>query len=134
MRRKEFDIHELSKTSAVSERSIRYYVQRKLLPSPKGTTRAAVYTDRHLQRLLDISRLRLAGRSLKEIKRILDAGPSRALTEVLRVRSRETKTRSYVSIGEGLWVCYDPLGPWRHERKLMEVVEAAAEAARKVSR
>lgn len=127
---KKFDIHQLARASGLNERTIHYYRDIGLLPPPKGNRRAAVYGERHLKLLLDIRRLKFEGHTLGSIKQILNQRPSKAVIATVRP---EAETRCYLEISNGLWVCYDLKGPWRNERKLRGVLEAASEAAREVA-
>ncbi|RMG61461.1 MAG: MerR family transcriptional regulator [Calditrichaeota bacterium] len=65
-------IHELIEKSGQSRRTIYYYIQLGLLPSPRGKGRNFEYTNEHLERLKRIARLQAQRYSLKEIKQILD--------------------------------------------------------------
>lgn len=84
-----YSIKELSELGGVSRRTIRYYVQRGLLPTPTGTGRGKHYTQRHLELLIEIRRRQEAGDSLSTIERTLSVGamPRR---EVEGVGQRET--------------------------------------------
>jgi DNA-binding transcriptional MerR regulator len=50
----DFSIAELAGAGGVTRRTIRFYVQRGLLPPPDGLGRGARYTANHLARLLEI--------------------------------------------------------------------------------
>lgn len=52
----------------VSERTVRYYVEEGLLPSPRGRGRGAHFDDEHLVRLRLIRAMQLAGNELGSIK------------------------------------------------------------------
>jgi DNA-binding transcriptional MerR regulator len=52
----------------LSERTIRYYVEEGLLPSPRGRGRGAHFDDEHLVRLRLIRAMQLAGNELGAIK------------------------------------------------------------------
>ncbi len=65
-------IHELIEKSGQSRRTIYYYIQLGLLPSPKGKGRVFEYSTEHLERLKRIAELQAQRFSLKEIKHILD--------------------------------------------------------------
>ena len=63
---------ELADRAGVSRRTVRYYVQRGLLPAPMGIGRGAHYTAAHLERLLQIRALQGEGVPLDEIAERLD--------------------------------------------------------------
>ncbi|HEY3835959.1 MAG TPA: helix-turn-helix domain-containing protein [Bryobacteraceae bacterium] len=65
---------ELSETSGVPARTIRFYISRGLLEGPVKAGRGAVYTGQHLARLEQIKKLQNEGRMLSQIGRDLAAG------------------------------------------------------------
>jgi len=69
-----YAISELSALAGVSRRTIRYYVQRGLIPPPLGAGRGHYYTADHLNRLLAVKVLQERGFSLDEIERQLAGG------------------------------------------------------------
>jgi len=69
-----YSIGELAELAGVTRRTVRYYVQRKLLPAPLGRGRGGHYDGDHLQRLLRIRTLQEQGRSLDEIHADLEGG------------------------------------------------------------
>ena len=70
-----YGIAELAERAGVTRRTVRYYVQRGLLPTPLGTGRGPHYTPAHLQRLIHIRKLQENGVPLAEIATRLDAVP-----------------------------------------------------------
>ena len=72
-----YAIGDLAELGGVSRRTVRYYVQENLLPAPLGVGRGNHYDQTHLDRLLQVKALQEAGRTLDEIRRVLDARPSR---------------------------------------------------------
>lgn len=71
-------IDELADRGGVSRRTVRYYVQEGLLPTPLGVGRGRHYDRSHLERLLQVKALQEAGRSLDEIRSSLEAHEGRA--------------------------------------------------------
>ncbi len=67
-----FDLSDLCGRSGVTARTVRYYVQQGLLPSP-GLGAGARYTEGHLARLRLIRRLQSEHLPLAEIRRRLEA-------------------------------------------------------------
>lgn len=61
-------IEELADRAGVSRRTVRYYVQRGLLPSPTGLGRGKHYTAQHLEVLVRIRELQEQGVSLTDIQ------------------------------------------------------------------
>jgi DNA-binding transcriptional MerR regulator len=63
---------ELAERAGVSRRTVRYYVQRGLLPAPAGLGRGKHYGEAHLSRLIRIRELQEAGVPLERIAEQLD--------------------------------------------------------------
>jgi len=70
-----YGIEELAELGGVTRRTVRYYVQRGLLPTPLGTGRGPHYTAAHLERLIHIRKLQEVGVPLAEIATQLDGVP-----------------------------------------------------------
>ncbi len=62
-----YTLAELSERAEVPERTVRYYIQEKLIPPSIGRGRKARYSDEHLERLREIRELRALGISLEII-------------------------------------------------------------------
>jgi DNA-binding transcriptional MerR regulator len=71
-----YTIGSLADTAGVSRRTVRFYVQRDLLPPPEGLGRSAHYSDEHLARLLEIKAWQEEGIPLDEIHGRLRREPS----------------------------------------------------------
>jgi DNA-binding transcriptional MerR regulator len=67
-----YGIKELAELGGVTRRTVRYYVQRGLLPMPLGTGRGPHYTPTHLERLMHIRQMQETGVPLGEIAARLD--------------------------------------------------------------
>jgi DNA-binding transcriptional MerR regulator len=65
---------ELAALVGASRRTVRYYVQEGLLDPPIGETRAAYYTEKHLEQLQTIKTLTSEGLSLERIRQRLHGG------------------------------------------------------------
>lgn len=66
-----FNLDELCTLANTSKRTVRFYIQQKLVDRPIGEKRAAHYTARHLEQLLTIRKWQDAGLSLERISEIL---------------------------------------------------------------
>ena len=66
-------IHELAEKANVSVRTIRYYLDERLLPPPQVKGRYALFSTEHLERLELIRRLKDAYLPLKEIRQKMDS-------------------------------------------------------------
>ncbi len=63
-----YSIGTLAEAAGVSRRTVRFYVQRDLLPPPVGLGRGAHYGDEHLARLLQVKAWQEEGVPLGEIR------------------------------------------------------------------
>jgi DNA-binding transcriptional MerR regulator len=73
-----FDLNDLCRLGDVTARTVRYYVQQGLLPSP-GLGAGARYSPRHLDRLRLIRRLQREHLPLAEIRRRLEGLGDKAI-------------------------------------------------------
>jgi Ca-activated chloride channel family protein len=83
-----YKLDELARAAGISARTVRYYVQRGLLPAPAFRGKDTAYGHEHLVRLRAIRRLQdaffpldaiaveLEGRSLERIERLADGSES----------------------------------------------------------
>jgi DNA-binding transcriptional MerR regulator len=83
---RQFGIEELAERGGVTRRTVRYYVQRGLLPPPTGVGRGDHYTEAHLAALVRVRELQEAGVSLADIPAHL----AQSLPEAPRVIPRES--------------------------------------------
>ena len=89
-----YAIGDLADLGGVSRRTVRYYVQEGLLPAPLGVGRGNHYGREHLDRLLQVKALQEAGRSLDEIRRVLDGSPRRAARGACARRRPNRRSRA----------------------------------------
>ena len=59
-------------------RTVRYYIQLGLVARPVGETRAAYYTQEHLEQLLQVRQWTRAGLSLERIRELMSGAPPQA--------------------------------------------------------
>ena len=83
-----YAIGDLADLGGVSRRTVRYYVQEGLLPTPFGVGRGNHYGPGHLAQLLRVKALQEAGRTLDEIRCTLN-GHEGAMVEALRAAPSE---------------------------------------------
>ena len=105
-----YAVGELADLGGVSRRTVRYYVQEGLIPAPLGVGRGDHYGREHLDRLLQVKALQEAGRSLDEIRQLLDGGAAamaRPAVAVARPLPREVWRRVTVAPGVELHVSDD---------------------------
>lgn len=72
-------IAELAERGGVTRRTVRYYVQRGLLPAPAGRGRGGHYGPEHLDRLLQVRGWQEQGVSLDDIAQLLATGERTAV-------------------------------------------------------
>ncbi len=78
-----YDLAELSDRAGVSQRTVRYYIQQGLLPSPETRGPGAHYSAEHLDRLRLIRRLQKEHLPLAEIRRRLEELGPREIRELV---------------------------------------------------
>jgi DNA-binding transcriptional MerR regulator len=66
-----YNIETLARMTGLTRRTIRYYVQRELIPKPAGGGRGHYYTDKHLRRIETIQKWQAQGVPLEKIKELL---------------------------------------------------------------
>lgn len=69
-----FNIETLAKMTGLTRRTVRYYVQRELIPKPEGGGRGHYYTDEHLQLIEKIKIWQKQGVPLEKMKLLLEQG------------------------------------------------------------
>ena len=98
-------LQRLSEQSGTPERSIRFYIQKGLLPRPQGGTRSAYYTNAHLADLLRIRQWQDAGLSLEAIGDLLLARHEAPLAPA---RPGAIEVRSHLIVADGLELAVAP--------------------------
>jgi len=74
-----YSVGELAELGGVSRRTVRYYVQEGLIPTPVGLGRGAHYGPEHLEQLLRVKAMQEEGMMLEEILAALSGKPGRAI-------------------------------------------------------
>lgn len=92
-------LKQLSEQSGIPERTIRFYIQKGLLPRPMGDRRGAFYTQDHLGELLRIRQWQEVGLSLDAIGDLLLA---KRESPVSPSRPGSIEVRSHLIIADGL--------------------------------
>jgi DNA-binding transcriptional MerR regulator len=104
-----YGIAELAELGGVTRRTVRYYVQRGLLPTPLGTGRGLHYTQEHLERLVHIRQLQEAGVPLAEIAARLSGTPQTPVHAPAALPAPGTSLRAlntHVLPEGGTWIRY----------------------------
>lgn len=120
-----FSLQQLSERADVPERSIRFYIQKGLLPRPQGEKRGAFYDEGHLAELLRIRQWQEAGLSLDAIGDLLQAKREAPLPPA---RPGAMEVRSHLVVANGLELAVAPerAGLTQAQvRQLFQAVQAA---------
>jgi len=122
-----YNSDELCTLTDVSRRTVRYYISIGLVDRPIGETRAAHYTQRHLEQLLRIRKLSDAGLSLERIGELLGGAPEDV--PLRQPAPGAVSVRSHVLLAPGLELVLDPqaagLGPEQARQLIQHLMEAA---------
>ena len=128
-----YSADELATLAGVPRRTLRYYIQLGLIDPPVGQTRAAYYTWRHLNQLLEVRRLTEQGFSLERVGELLarrDAPPAEAAAP----RAGSVSVQSHVHLAPGVELVIDPdrarLTPEQLRRFARETLAVYARIAR----
>jgi DNA-binding transcriptional MerR regulator len=101
-----YTLDQLCALTDMTKRTVRYYMQLGLVDRPVGETRAAHYTPKHLEQLLQIRKLADAGVSLERIREVLAGGES-PLPDRVR-QPGAISVLSHVFIAPGVELQIDP--------------------------
>src|SRR5262245_50101195 len=70
-----YGLDELAELGGVSRRTVRYYIQERLLPAPFGVGRGRHYGPEHVDALLQVKAMQEAGHSLDGIRQRQSGAP-----------------------------------------------------------
>jgi len=138
-----YKLDELAAAAGTSPRTVRYYVQRGLIPAPAFKGKDSAYSHEHLLRLrairkmqdaffpLDAIAIELERRSLEEIEKIADgtdlpqtqtAAPALLVTEpAAKAASPTTRTLQRIELAPGVELTIDEDAPLS-SRRLFEKI------------
>ena len=144
---------DLAQRTGESRRTIRYYIQRGLLPPPHGAKRGAWYDEEHENRLRRIQHLKSGGLSLEAISRILSHDGDSYSYEMLdlphyslsvpraRMASRgpsqpkpQTVTATHIRLDEGLELVVDSARAQLTDDGVARLNDAIVKAYRKIKK
>lgn len=104
-RRLAFD--QLCALTELPRRTVRYYIQLGLVDRPIGETRAAYYTDRHVEQLLTIRKWTEAGLSLERVRALLEGEDPRVPPPPPR-RPGSVEVMSHLVVADGVELAVEP--------------------------
>lgn len=120
-------LDELCVLAELPRRTVRYYIQMGLVDRPIGETRAAYYTDQHLQQLLTIRKWTNEGLSLERVRELLE-GADPAVPPPPPRKPGSVEVMSHLIVADGVELVIEPgragLKP-EEVRKLFRSVLAA---------
>lgn len=103
---KSFPLTELCSLVDMPVRTVRYYIQQGLVDRPSGETRAARYSQHHVDQLLLIKKWTVAGLSLDRIRELL-AG-SEPQTPIRAKRPGAIEVVSHLHVADGVELLIEP--------------------------
>ena len=105
----EFGLDEVCTLTALSKRTVRYYIQIGLVDRPLGSKRGAYYVQRHIDQLMTIRRWRDAGVSLERVRQLMGTkDPQDLLPPPIRRKAGAVEVWSHVVLGDGLELHIEP--------------------------
>lgn len=127
-----YSFEELCSLAALPERTVRFYIQKGLVPPPHGKKRGAWYDELHLERLLTIRRWQRAGLSLERIAEII-AGADSDIPESPHPQPGSVAVWSRLLVRDGIELHIEPhragLSPEQLRafcRKVMDAMDTIA--------
>jgi DNA-binding transcriptional MerR regulator len=102
-----YSFKEICNLAALPERTVRFYIQKGLVPTPHGKKRGAWYDELHLERLLTIRRWQRAGLSLERIAEII-AGGEVDIPEPPRSKPGSVEVWSHLLVMDGVELHIEP--------------------------
>ena len=103
-------IDELCALVDMPRRTVRYYIQERLVDRPAGAKRGAYYTKRHVEQLMTIRTWQRAGLSLERIRELVSGGgeTSSPLPPPRARRPGDVTLRTHVTLAPGVELVVDP--------------------------
>jgi DNA-binding transcriptional MerR regulator len=127
MTEKTFNLDDLCALTNISKRTVRYYIQIGLLERPHGETRAAYYTGKHLEQLLQLKKWSDAGISLERIRELFAGGEVPVPPRLKKPGTIEVRSHILVKPGIEIQIAPEECGmnPEQLRQFVREVIAAA---------
>jgi DNA-binding transcriptional MerR regulator len=120
-------LDELSGLTETPRRTVRYYIQLGLVDRPIGETRAAYYTDRHIEQLLTIRKWTEAGLPLERIRQLLEGADPQVPPPPPR-KPGSVEVRSHLVVDDGVELVVEPGRAGLKPEVVRELFKAVLEA------
>ncbi len=119
-----YSLDQIALLADVPKRTVRYYIQLGLVDRPIGETRAAHYTQAHLDQLLKVKQLAAAGVSLERVRDVLSGEPPPVSLPKRQPGSVEVRSHLYIAPGVELQIAPEEAGlsPERLRRFIRSVM------------
>ena len=104
-----FTLGELAGLADLPRRTVRYYIQIKLIDRPQGAGRGAHYTRHHLEQLIEIRKWQRAGLSLERIRELLAVDePGNRLPPPKPRAKGSVEVKSHILVDAGVELTINP--------------------------
>ncbi|MBL8199895.1 MAG: MerR family transcriptional regulator [Chromatiales bacterium] len=129
----QYPLDTLCTLAGLPRRTVRYYIQLKLVDPPIGATRGAYYTDRHLQQLLTIRKWTEGGLSLERISELL-RGDEPGVPAPKPRKPGSVEVMSHLVVADGVELVIEPgragLKPEEVRKLFKSVLDSYSEITR----
>ncbi len=104
---RQLSLDQLCALVELPRRTVRYYIQLGLVERPIGETRAAYYTDRHIEQLLTIRKWTDAGLSLERVRELLE-GVDPEVPPPRPRKAGSVEVMSHLVVADGVELVIEP--------------------------
>lgn len=122
-----FTLEELCTLTALTRRTVRYYIQLGLVDRPQGETRAARYSQSHLEQLLLVKKWSAEGLSLDRIRELQEAASEPAVPHAPR-RPGSVEVWSHLLLDHGVELKVHPQTAGLSPEQLRELLKRCTAA------
>lgn len=126
-RTRRLSLDQLGALTETPRRTVRYYIQLGLVDRPIGETRAAYYTDRHVEQLLTIRRWTEAGLPLERVRQLLEGADPEVPPPPPRKRG-SVEVMSHLVVDDGVELVVEPGRAGLKPEEVRELFRAVLEA------
>lgn len=120
-------LDQLAALTETPRRTVRYYIQLGLVDRPVGETRAAYYTERHVEQLLTIRKWTEAGLPLERVRQLLEGADPQVPPPPPRKRG-SVEVMSHLVVDDGVELVVEPGRAGLKPEEVRELFKAVLEA------